>query len=263
MRIFLGIILFDMVYSNIGAFTPVSDWCAELGMPDLPRGLPGPQERAELARTASDDNPHPVRDRVQASFASFGEYFTPWPGAAVRQNINTPLDGLKFAHCWIATRLRFFENLALARQGWTMFAPNVRNWDVVHRARLVYADGSTRTIRSIAEPINLARQEDFRGFLSEKRVEYSTGLDDDGDARRGYCNLLAHRHAVNDAGSPLVIILLIRVHYEYPKPALATREALERQVLPLGEERNTPCYRYDVRARTGSRTSWWTQLFSG
>src|SRR5690349_21508835 len=64
MRIFLGFLVFDMIFHSFAVLTPVDDWCKELGVRRFPEALPTPEERRTLAEKISDDNPDPVGDSV-------------------------------------------------------------------------------------------------------------------------------------------------------------------------------------------------------
>ena len=57
MRIFLSVVLFDMVFRCFAILYPWDDWASDLKMTSLPRRLPTPAERATLARNATPDDP--------------------------------------------------------------------------------------------------------------------------------------------------------------------------------------------------------------
>ncbi len=252
MRLFLGFLLFDTIFRSIAALTPYREWCKELNIRHYPYGLPDPEEREQLARKRADADHDLVTERVMQSFDSLWDYFKPWPEAQSRKKMYGPGDAGKFAYCWMTTRLGFCENLVFAPQRWTMFSPNVGSWDPVVRARLVYQDGTRESQRTIAEPSDLAHHDNWR-FLSEKWLQVTTKLQSDDDSRRGYCNLLAHRHPRNEAGSPLVKIELIELRYDYPPPDEDARAFLDRQKVPLGKETIAPFYEYDVASRKGRK----------
>src|SRR5262245_15088387 len=85
MRIFLGFLLFDIVFHSFAVLTPYQDWCEKLGIETKPKkGLPTPEELRELELAASDTNPAPVEDRVWEAFDSAWDFFKPWPSANTR-----------------------------------------------------------------------------------------------------------------------------------------------------------------------------------
>src|SRR5436305_9698214 len=58
MRIFLGFLVFDMVFHSFAALTPADDWCKELGLRRFPDGLPSAEERRKLAEKSSTQDAH-------------------------------------------------------------------------------------------------------------------------------------------------------------------------------------------------------------
>src|SRR4051794_33361804 len=80
MRLFLGFILFDMVFHSFVILWPYKKWCDEYGVEKLPQGLPGPQTRAELARARADADHDLLTERVMSSFDSVWLFWKPWPG---------------------------------------------------------------------------------------------------------------------------------------------------------------------------------------
>jgi hypothetical protein len=252
MRIFLGIILFDMIFHSFAALIPYKKWCEEYGMDTMPRGLPDPEEKEELRRATENANHDLLTERIMSSFDSLWEFWRPWPGAETRKKMVHLGDVGKVSIAWTATRLDFLEHLVRIRQTWSMFAPNVADDHDIVRARLVYADGSTTTIRSVGDPLNLLHYESFR-FLGEKPLQATLRLNKDPEARLGFCNLLSHRHARNEAGSPLKTIYLMFVNYKYPEPGKDVRAALAVQQVPLGQEKIPPFFEYDVSTRKGRK----------
>jgi hypothetical protein len=252
MRIFLFAILFDMVFHSLAALAPYKDWRRDLEMSLYPERLPTCEEMGELAEKAGPDNPHPVGDRVLESADSVWNYFKPWPSAATRKKITGWEDGGKFALCWLTTRLGFIESTLRIEQRWTMFSPNVGTGDTLVRSRLAYKDGTGRFERVSADPEDLTH---FGHWFKEKVLEYETRLVKDDEARRGYCNLLAHRFPASATGSPLVKIYLIKVRVRYPDPDEEDVAGfLRRQSAkdgPPGWKKKAPFYEYDVPTRTG------------
>jgi hypothetical protein len=254
MRFFLGFVLFDMVFHSFAALVPYGSWCKEYEIAKMPRGLPDPELREELARASVEADHNLLTERVMSSFDSLWEYWRPWPGPESRKKMSDLEDVSKVAVAWTATRLDFIEHLFRVKQGWIMFSPNVGKYDEVYRARLVFADGSKETVRTIAEPADLVHFDSFR-FGSEKWLisTWTRIGEGDEDSQRGFCNLLAHRRPRNEAGSALKIIYLVSVRYNYPKPGEDAREFMESQKVPLGEEKNAPFYEYDVTTRKGRK----------
>src|SRR3954453_9392642 len=109
MRIFLGFLVFDMVFHSFAALTPVDDWCKDLGMRRFPDPLPTAEERRKPAEKTRDDKPDPV---------SVWDYFKPWPSQQTRRKIEGWGDRRRFAVCWLTTRLGFLNRLVRFDQGW-------------------------------------------------------------------------------------------------------------------------------------------------
>src|SRR5262245_21511163 len=84
MRLFLGFVLFDMLFRSFMALVPHRDWGKEFGMSTMPRGLPAPQEREELARKRAEADHNLLTERVMSSFDSLWEFWRPWPGPETR-----------------------------------------------------------------------------------------------------------------------------------------------------------------------------------
>src|SRR5438046_2419749 len=79
MRIFLGFLLFDMVFQSFAVLLPIDTWCEALSVDDFPLRLPTTAQRLELAAQASDKAPDPVGDRVWESVDSVWDFLKPWP----------------------------------------------------------------------------------------------------------------------------------------------------------------------------------------
>ena len=250
MRIFLFVLVFDMVFHSLTALTPYQRWCKELDIDTFPRRLPTPQEMEQLAERANPDNPNPVGERVMKSCDSVWDFLMPWPDSGSRKRIKTWDDGGRFTVCWLTTRLRFFEQLVRTPQGWTMFSPNAVRFDDVVRGRLVYEDGSTRVIRTSADPEDLTHHSHW---WAEKILQYEVKLDDDEDARMGWCNLIAHRYPAKSEGSKLLRIYLVRVRIHYPEPGADVAEFMRAQNGPPGWEDTPPFWEYDVQKHEGRK----------
>src|SRR5688572_2385337 len=85
MRLFLGFLLFVMVWQSFMELVPYPPWFGELGMAWFPGGLPTAEEMERLAESAGPDNPTPVMDRLVESLDSLREYVNPWPAEPVRE----------------------------------------------------------------------------------------------------------------------------------------------------------------------------------
>jgi hypothetical protein len=254
MRLFLGVLLFDMTYRSLTVFLPWSAWCRELDLRGMPVRLPTRAEVAELSAKASPERPHPVRDEVLDSLDSVWTFFKPWPGPATRARLHSGGDWGKYALCWLNTRLEFVENVAGINEEWPMFSPNVSRRQRVTRARLLYADGSERVRRNHGDPEDLTR---YSHWFEEKvldhelKVRASRGNEDEAF---GYCNLLAHRYRLNAEGSPLRKIRLFAVAYNLPPPDVDARAFLAAQsgdALPA-DQKGPDFYEYDVAQRSGT-----------
>jgi hypothetical protein len=215
MRLFLGFIVFDMVFHSLAVLTPYRDWCKELDIETFPEELPTVKEMTDLADDPNNDHPSPATDRLMDSFDSAWTFFRPWPSSKTRRKLHTWNEGGKFVICWLTTRLGFLEQVVGFEQKWTMFSPSVGKGDTLVRARLVYADGSVRLVRTEADPQDLTH---YSHWFKEKVLEYSTKLVEDNDARLGFCNLLANRYPLSDHGAELLRIYLIKVYIPYPDP---------------------------------------------
>src|SRR5205807_1848314 len=110
-----------------------------------------------LRRQAVPGQPDPATQELLHALGSLGDFFNPWPGPDTRERIRTWQDGGKYALCWAYSRVAFLELLAGLSQNWRMFSPSVATETYAPRARLVFADGSTRDVRSRCEPEDITR----------------------------------------------------------------------------------------------------------
>jgi hypothetical protein len=253
MRLLLTLILFDMVFRGFSVLYPWDDWADELDMRVKPRRLPTRAEWAELpaqASAAADRDPR--REEVMLTLDSAWDFFKPWPEAAARAKMRTWADGGKWALTWMSSRLEFAENLVGFNEEWPMFSPSVATRKYVARARLVFADGSERTVRGLCDPEDLTR---YSHWFEEKILDHELKVKEGGEGKardnKGYCNLLAHRHPRNDAGSGLKTIYLYMVRYNLAPPGADAREWLRGQTGPPKEQVLKDFYEYDVAAREG------------
>jgi hypothetical protein len=255
MRLLLALLLFDMAFRSLCVLVPWRRWMRELEMRGMPQDrLPTQAERAELEGKRAADNPRPVFDRVMLSADAVWEYLRPWPDATVRPKITSWPDAGKWAVCWVNSHLEFAENLVGIRQSWPMFSPNAAREAYVTRARLIYEGGGTRVVRHHGDPEDLNR---YSHWHQEKVLDYELRAEnDDEDVCAGYCNLLAHRHAHNDAGAALKTIRLYAVRIDLPPPGTDPHafylEQMERtRDEPRGEQVRDDFYEYDVARRSG------------
>jgi hypothetical protein len=213
MRIFLFILLFDIIFRSFTVIIPWEEWREELHMRALPYRLPTAAEARELSAAGE------LRPRLNESRESFREFWLPWPQGETRDHVSDASSKGKFAFVWLSSRLDLVEELIGFNQEWPMFSPNVSQEKRVTRARLTYADGQQRIIRSLSDPENLTH---YWRWNQEKILDHETKARNDENYEEecfGYCNLLAHRYATNSAGSPLVSIRLYRVKYEFAQPS--------------------------------------------
>ncbi len=253
MRLLLGVLLFDIVFRSLSVLFPWSGWARELDMRSLPARLPTRAELAELSARATPEEPNPGGEEVMEALDSVWRFARPWPGEESRRHIRTAGDAGKFVFCWLCSRLAFLEALCGVDQGWPMFSPSVAHCAWVPRARLVFADGSERVVLPLADPGDPAR---YSRWPQKKVVGYESKVRDGAgyaDECFGWCNLLAHRHPRNDAGAPLVRVVIFQVRYDFPPPGADARAFLAAQAGPPPEQVYPDFYEYDVASRHGKR----------
>ena len=251
MRIFLFVLLFDMVTHSLGAMFPWREWGDDLG---IARTLDGIPTRAEYARLRAEGG-DAIRNKLDKSLASARDYFNPWPSPENREKLGAWDARGRYAVAWLCSRLDFVENVCGIRQEWRMFSPNIAVSHHVTRARLVYADGSERVINQTAEPADLTR---FTRWNKEKILDFERDTAWEpgrSDECWGWCNRLCHCHGHNDAGSPLKTICLYCVRIDVAAPGEDVRAALLRQ-MALINDRNPghvsgTFYTFDVEKRSG------------
>src|SRR5262245_42842252 len=146
MRVFLTVLLFDMVFRSFSVIWPTEEWARELGMETMPRRLPTRAELDTLPLEADDYTPDPVQEELMLTLDSVWGFFKPWPEATTRARLRTWKDSGKWALAWTTTRLELVENVLGINEEWPMFSPSVSRRKWIARARRVYADGSERIV---------------------------------------------------------------------------------------------------------------------
>jgi hypothetical protein len=223
MRIFLFLLLFDIVFRSFSVLIPWEEWAKELKMRTMPVRLATAAERQRLAKSASPDNPDPVTKDTLEALQSLRTFLTPWPDEETGENITTWTDAGKFTVVWLSSRLDFVENLIGFNEEWPMFSPNVGRHKSLARARLIYEDESERIIRNHGDPVDLNA---YAHWNEEKVLDHELKVRAKGaeDECFGYCNMLAHRYPRNNNGSSLVRIRLFEVDYTLPPPGVDYRQ---------------------------------------
>jgi hypothetical protein len=249
MRIFLCVLLFDIVYRSFTVCFPWAEWGRELDMPLMPARL---ATRAEMEQRAADGaDASRLADVEEALAGKDGvlAFLNPWPGKDTRAKLdNWPARG-KYVAAWLSSRLDFLENVVGINEEWPMFSPNVGRHKRVARATLIYGDGSEREVRSKGDPETLTR---YWHWNEEKVLDHELKVKENReDECFGYCNLLSYRYARNPAGAPLVTIKLFMVSYELPTPAENAWDALAEMSGPPEKQHGPYFYLFDVKTREG------------
>jgi hypothetical protein len=250
MRVLLSLLLFDIVvHSLCGAF-PLKDWRKEFGLESHPERLPTRQEFAQL-RAAGDAALH---NKVNESLVSTRDFFNPWPNAENRAKLGTWDACSRYAVAWLSSRLDLVENTVGFDQTWRMFSPNVATWHHVVRARLQYSDGSEYLVKQALEPADLTC---YTRWNVEKILNFEVDVCWERgriEECRGWCNLLSHRYARNEAGAPLTSIFLYEVRIDYPAPGEEPRAFLHHQMEMIrdhhSEKASRTFFTFNVQAGT-------------
>ncbi len=268
MRLFLGFLLFDMTFRSFSVLYPWTEWAAELEMRQLPLRFATLDERQRLARKATPEKPNPVREDDREALASLGEFLLPWPSAQTAQHLDSPRAWGKYTLTFLASRLELFENLVGFNNEWPMFSPNVSRRKYLTRARLFYADGSERIVRTHADPIDLNA---YAHWNEEKVLDHELKVRDSVSNELecfAWCNLLSHRYRRNAHDSPLVKICLFEVKYDLAPPGVDYRAWYMEQMRltpdhlpsePPGPDEDTEWhtyadyYEFNVASHTGRR----------
>lgn len=243
MRLFLAVFLFDMIFRSFSVLWPTPEWGEQLGMRLAPARLP---TRAEIAA-----DPAAARADALRALDSLWEFARPWPEPGVRENLHAPADAGRWLLCWLTSRLEFTENLVGINQEWPMFSPSVGKQKWVARARLVYADGSTRIVRGLCDPEDLRC---YAHWFQEKILDHELKVKEGrghADDSFGYCNLLRHRYPHGDRGAELAKIYLFVVRYDFPPPRVDARLWLGEQTGPPAKQVYADFYVFDAKSNHG------------
>lgn len=268
MRIFLCLLLFDMIFRSFSVLYPWNDWVGELKMRKLPLRFATREERQRLANQDTPDHSNPVQEDDWEALLSLGEFMLPWPSTQTAQHLDSPSALGKYTLAWLASRLGLFENLVGFNNEWPMFSPNVSRRKTLTRSRLFYADGTERIVRIHGDPVDLNA---YSHWNEEKVLDHELKVCDDESYESesfAWCNLLAHRYKSNPKGSPLLRIRLFEIKYKLAPPGVDYRSwYLEQMRLtpdhlpsePPGPDEETTWqtypdyYEFNVLARTGRR----------
>lgn len=131
-----------------------------------------------------------------------------------------------------------------------MFSPNVGRRKYVVRARLTYADGTVRIVRSRGDPEDLCR---YSHWFEEKVLDHELKIREGrghADDSWGYCNLLRHRYPTQD-GTPLATIRLFSVRYDLLPPGEDASEWLAAQTGPPAVQVQADFYTFDAKTNKG------------
>lgn len=251
MRLFLTLLLFDIIFRSFSIMIPWGAWADELDITIRPRRLPTRAEFAEMRAKADPDEIDPAVDELSKVADSMWEFWRPWPEPSARQKIRTWADGGKWTLVWVTSRLELVENVLGFNEEWPMFSPNVGRERYVVRARLAYADGTERTVRSRGDPEDLCHYSHwFEEKILDHELKIREGRSGSADSW-GFCNMLRHRYATNDAGAALAKIHLFVVLYELPPPTADAREWLAAQTGPPANQVYPDFYTFDAKTNMG------------
>jgi hypothetical protein len=253
LRLLLCYLVTNIVFRSLVVLLPWTDWCQELDMERTPRALPTQAEMADLAKNTGDADL--AVEEVFRAFDDVWVFLRPWPGRQTRAKLEDGLDWGKWSVAWLSSRFEFIECLLGFAQEWPMFSPSVSKERWLARARLTYADGFEEIVRQNADPQDLTC---YSHWFQEKILDYELHVRANrrASSSQGYCNLLAHRHRANAAGSPLVRISLYDVRIKYPAPDEDPWTVLRAQ----NDEKNLAAdqigsvfYTFDVATRQGKK----------
>jgi hypothetical protein len=245
MRLFLSVLVFDIVFQSFAAALHITDWRERLKVKRYPLRLPTWDEIDQLKEDESPANPHPVADRLLDTFDAAWDFFKPWPDRKSRRRLDDWEDCTRYSVCWLSTRLQFCEHLLGFQQGWPMFSPTVNHDKTKPRARLIYADGSRRVVRlEASDPPDLTH---YSRWFVDRVNNYEMDVEKtDTLGCLGFCNLLAHRHRTR-GGQPLVRIEIFLVRYYFPEPDQDAATVFREQSGPPRRQWRRPFLRVEVK----------------
>jgi len=235
-QLLVSFLVFDIVFHSVASLSGYRDWMEKKDLPNFPRRLPTNYE------IQNPDEEDPAGDRALRALDSVWDYLRPWPDKSARGKLEGPWDYAAFELAWVASRLDLFENMVGAPQRWTMFSPNASRGCWVARFRLVFADETTEVVRITGDPEDLTN---YTHWFEEKILDAELKVSHDYDSRLGYCSYLAHKHAKNAAGSPLQMIYIYKVGYDYPNPGDDIAAVFSAQTGPPNWDRGGPKWSYD------------------
>jgi hypothetical protein len=249
MRLFLSLFIFCIAYRSVTVLLPISQWCEEYAMAELPRPLPWSARRAELRADAPSGNHFPVLADCGKTAVAIVQFCNPWPSSETRDLIESPLDLVRFVAAWLHSRVLFLERLVAIYEQWGMFAPVVDQTRIHTRARLFYDDGSEIVIRQRAEPADYTH---YSHWFEEKILGYEYLVQERDSNSYGYCNMLASRHLHNSDGAQLVAIVLFTVRVELAPPGADAMAHYKEQMRRTATPPRLPGYFRSDASRAAS-----------
>lgn len=251
MRLFLALLLFDIIFRSFSIMIPWGAWAEELDITIRPRRLPTRAEFAEMHAAEDSGELDPTVDDLSKVADSMWEFWRPWPEPSARLKIRTWGDGGKWTLVWVTSRLELVENVLGFNEEWPMFSPNVGRRRHITRARMTYDDGTERIVRSRGDPEDLTH---YSHWFEEKILDHELKIREGRNRALdswGFCHLLRHRHATNDAGAALAKIHLFVVRYDLPPPTADAREWLADQNGPPSNQVYADFYVFDAKTNKG------------
>jgi len=229
-----------VVRSGLNTFMHHTTWRDDLDMYSVPLPLPGANEREAIAQRR-DTRYESLSSRLLATGASVLRFANPLPPAKTRRRLTNAEAWLKYAIVWLHTRLEFGGRLIGVDQRWTMFSPTLGTTRTVIRSVLTYADGVQVSVRSRAEPDDLAA---FIRPFAQRRLQHDLNLAQLDDVRLNWCRALARERSTNPTGARLQTIALYEVRYRLAAPDVdAKQHWANEQARPLPA---APSWLFDV-----------------
>lgn len=221
-------------------------WLDELGMYTVPFPLPAASERSDIANGRSSSY-RGSSERLADSAASVLRFLSPWPSHDTAARLVSYREWLAYAAVWTHTRLEFVGRLIGVDQRWTMYSPSVGTSRKVVRAKLHYEDGTTREVRSLAEPDQLAT---FVRPFAQRRLQHDVNLTNITALREVWALELAQTYPRNTVGSPLLHVDLHWIRHPFAPPTVNSREYWQAE--NNRDLTDPPIYRLDVAATNRS-----------